>query len=50
MRQYFEKMTPIGRGLGKNERERQEADAREIARVEQEVAQAIEERKDSWHF
>ena len=47
MRQYFEKMTPIGRALSKNERERQEADAREIARVEQEVAQSIEKRKDA---
>jgi len=47
MRQYFEKMTPIGRALSKNERERQEADAREIARVEQEVAQSIEKRKDT---
>ena len=47
MRQYFEKMTPIGRGLSKNERERQEADAREIARVEQEVLQSIEKRKDT---
>jgi glutaconyl-CoA decarboxylase len=47
MRQYFEKMTPIGRELSKNERERQEADAREIARVEQEVAQSIEKRKDT---
>jgi len=47
MRQYFEKMTPIGKGLTKNERERQEADAREIARVEQEVAQSIDKRKDT---
>jgi glutaconyl-CoA decarboxylase len=47
MRQYFAKMTPIGRTLSKNERERQEADAREIARVEQEVAQSIEKRKDT---
>jgi glutaconyl-CoA decarboxylase len=47
MRQYFEKMTPVGRELSKNERERQEADAREIARVEQEVAQSIEKRKDT---
>ena len=47
MRQYFEKMTPVGRGLTKNERERQEADAREIARVEQEVAQSIDKRKDT---
>jgi glutaconyl-CoA decarboxylase len=47
MRHYFQEMTPIGRTLSKNERERQEADAREIARVEREVAQSIEKRKDT---
>jgi glutaconyl-CoA decarboxylase len=47
MRQYFEKMTPIGRALSKNERERQAGDAREIARVEQEVAQSVEKRKNT---
>ena len=47
MRQYFEKMTPVGRALSKKERERQEADAHEITKVEEEVAQSIEKRKDA---
>jgi glutaconyl-CoA decarboxylase len=44
MRQYFEKMTPLGRELRENEREREQANALEIAQVEQEVVQAIEKR------
>jgi glutaconyl-CoA decarboxylase len=47
MRQYFERMAPVGRALSKKERERQEADAREITKVEEEVAQSIEKRKDA---
>ena len=45
MRPYFQKMSPIGRELKENEREREEANALEIAKVEKEVAKAIEKRK-----
>ncbi len=45
MRQYFQKMSPIGRELRENEREREEANALEISEVEKEVAEALEKRK-----
>ncbi|RLB28912.1 MAG: glutaconyl-CoA decarboxylase subunit alpha [Deltaproteobacteria bacterium] len=45
MRQYFQKMSPIGRELRENEREREEANAIEISEVEKEVAEALEKRK-----
>jgi glutaconyl-CoA decarboxylase len=47
MRQYFEKMTPIGRELSKSEREQGATSAVEIATVEKEVARAIEKRKET---
>lgn len=45
MRQYFQKMSPIGRELRENEREREEANALEISEVEKEIAEALENRK-----
>jgi glutaconyl-CoA decarboxylase len=47
MRQYFQKMTPLGRELRPNEKEREEANAREIAKVEEEVAQAVAKRNET---
>ena len=44
MRQYFAKMTPIGRALKESERERDAPNALEIAKVEEGVVQAIEKR------
>ncbi len=43
MRQYFEKMSPLGRELKDNEKDK--ADAAELAKVEEEVNKAVEERK-----
>ncbi len=45
MRQYFRKMSPIGKELRENEREREKPNALEVTRVEEEVAEAIEKRK-----
>ena len=45
MRQYFQKMRPIGRALRENEREREKANAAEISKVEAEIADAVEKRK-----
>ena len=45
MRQYFQKMSPIGRELRENEREQGKANAIEISKVEKDVAEAIEKRK-----
>ena len=45
MRQYFQKMAPIGRELKENERSKEEANALEITKVEEEIAEAIEKRK-----
>ena len=45
MRQYFEKMAPIGKELKENERKKEEANALEISKVEEEVAEALEKRK-----
>ncbi|MEE9418678.1 MAG: carboxyl transferase domain-containing protein, partial [Desulfatiglandaceae bacterium] len=45
MRQYFQKMTPLGRELRSNEIEREEANAREIAAIEGAVAEAREKRE-----
>jgi glutaconyl-CoA decarboxylase len=45
MRQYFQKMTPIGKALSSNESKQAEANALEIAKVDQEIAAAIENRK-----
>ncbi len=45
MRQYFEKMAPIGKELKENERKKEEANALEISKVEEEVAEAVEKRK-----
>ena len=47
MRGYFEKMTPVGRGLQGSEREQGAPNAQEIAKVEQEVALALERRKET---
>ena len=47
MRQYFQKMTPLGRELRANEKEREEANAREVAKVEEEVAQAVGKRNET---
>ena len=47
MRGYFEKMTPVGRELQESEREQGAANAQEIARVEGEVALAVERRKET---
>ncbi len=45
MKQYFEKMAPIGKELKENERKKEEANALEISKVEKEVAEALEKRK-----
>jgi len=45
MRQYFQKMSPIGRELRENEREKGKASAIEISKVEKDVAEALEKRK-----
>jgi len=45
MRQYFQKMSPIGRELKENEREQGKANAIEISKVEKDVAEALEKRK-----
>lgn len=45
MKQYFQKMSPIGKELRENEREREKANAAEISKVEAEIADAIEKRK-----
>ncbi|MBW2311199.1 MAG: glutaconyl-CoA decarboxylase subunit alpha [Deltaproteobacteria bacterium] len=47
MRGYFEKMTPLGRGLQESDRQQNAANAQEIAKVEQEVAMAVERRKET---
>ena len=47
MRQYFQKMSPIGRELSEKEKEQAKANARDIARVEEEVATALAERKNT---
>ncbi len=47
MRGYFEKMTPVGRELKEGEREQGVANAQEIAGVEQELALAVERRKET---
>ena len=45
MRPYFEKMSPIGRALKEGEIEREEANTREIAKVEEEVVEALDKVK-----
>ena len=45
MRQYFQKMSPIGKELRENEKEREKANAAEISKVDEEVAEATEKRK-----
>ncbi|HDH86698.1 MAG TPA: glutaconyl-CoA decarboxylase subunit alpha, partial [Desulfobacteraceae bacterium] len=45
MRQYFQKMSPIGRELKEKEREQGKANAIKIGKVEKDVADAIEKRK-----
>jgi glutaconyl-CoA decarboxylase len=45
MRQYFQKMSPVGRALRENEREREKENAVEISKVEAEIADAFEKRK-----
>ena len=44
MRQYFEKMGPIGRELTEDQRKKEEANALEISKVEEEIAEAIKKR------
>ena len=45
MRQYFQKMSPIGKVLSDKERKQSDVNALEISRVDQEIAEAIENRK-----
>ena len=45
MRPYFEKMSPIGRALKESEIEREEANTREITKVEEEVLKALDKFK-----
>jgi glutaconyl-CoA decarboxylase len=45
MRGYFEKMTPVGWELQESDMKQNESNAQEIAKVEQEVALAVEQRK-----
>ena len=45
MRPYFEKMSPIGRALKESEIEREEANTREIEKVEEEVVEALDKVK-----
>jgi glutaconyl-CoA decarboxylase len=47
MRQYFEKMAPIGRELGDKEREAASDSVGDIATVEGQVAEAMEKRKET---
>jgi glutaconyl-CoA decarboxylase len=47
MRGYFEEMAPIGRGLQESERQQGAPNAQEIARIEEEVAQAVEQRRQT---
>jgi glutaconyl-CoA decarboxylase len=47
MRPYFEKMTPIGKPLTDSQKEASRANAEEIARVEREVAEAVEAVKNA---
>ncbi len=45
MRQYFEKMRPIGKELKEDEKRKEKANAIEISEVEKDVSEAIEKRK-----
>jgi glutaconyl-CoA decarboxylase len=45
MRQYFEKMRPIGKELKEDEKKKEKANAIEISEVEKDVSEAIEKRK-----
>ena len=45
MRPYFEKMSPIGRALKESEIEREEANTREVEKVEEEVVEALDKVK-----
>jgi len=47
MRQYFEKMTPIGKALNEKDREQNRENAREITRVDTEIADAIQKRREA---
>jgi len=47
MRQYFQKMTPLGRELRAHVKESKEANSREIAKVEEEVAWAVDQRNEA---
>lgn len=47
MRPYFEKMTPIGKPLTDSQKEASRANAEEIAKVEREVAEAVEAVKNA---
>ena len=45
MRQYFQKMRPIGKALSESERKQAEANAQEISKVDREIVVALENRK-----
>lgn len=45
MRQYFQKMSPIGNELRENEKEREKTNAAEISKVEGDIADALEKRR-----
>ena len=45
MRQYFQKMKPMGKALSQNEKKQAEASALEISKVDREIAGALEMRK-----
>jgi len=45
MRQYFERMTPIGKELNEKDREQNRENAQEIFRVDEGIAEAVEKRK-----
>ena len=45
MRQYFRKMTPIGKALSASESKQAEANALAISKVDQEIAAALENRQ-----
>ena len=45
MRQYFQKMSPIGKALSQSERKQAEPNALEISKVDQEITAALENRK-----
>lgn len=47
MKGYFEKMTPVGRELQEGDREQNAANVQEIEKVEQEVALAVKQRKET---